>query len=221
MKYPLLTLVLGLGFTDCLGGTAVQTDPDNSMMSDSAQLVQAALASTDAAVQRAAVSSIAAWRTRTIRDTISVVRDSIRRGDSATVKAGITVLGELRAEEAVPLLVEHLTIILPPPPNTALAKGVFPIEEGLFVRALLQIGWPALDPLVKAVQSSDDQRRMFLTAFVLARTLGPDLAVAFVDEHRQGAGEAESERLLRLQELIDTDVRKLRAIREARDHSSR
>lgn len=204
MNHSLLAMATCLGLSVCLLQTPRQPDAADAVSTGCTIPIQN-LASKDALARRAAIEAIVGQHRQTIRETLSLVETAIRDRDSATAKAGIAVLGELRAEEAIPLLVENLTTILPP--EFAGGKAFRPIQEGAFVGALLRIGSPALEPLVKAASKSDDKMRTLLTGFILARLLGTDVALAYVDEHLQKADASEAPRLLHLRDVIDTVVR--------------
>jgi hypothetical protein len=118
-------------------------------------------------------------------------------------KTAILMLGKLRAVEAVPLLVEYL--VLPPverPPGTR--QLVPPQVAHPSVGALIEIGSPCLQPLLKKVEESDDRGTLILAAVVVNQILGPDLAVAAVKLRlKQPKDDKVRERLLQLQERID------------------
>lgn len=118
-----------------------------------------------------------------------------------TAKLAIVLLGEMRAPEAVPLLVDNLKFTLP--------LGVGPSRIESFptmphVQALIDIGLPSADPLVKKVAQSDDEVIRERAAIVIDQILGTDMAVLFVRDRRdRERDEVKRQRLDRLLEQID------------------
>lgn len=95
----------------------------------------------------------------------------------ATAASGIRLLGKLRAAEYVPLLVQKLTFEVffketkrPQPP-----EDLYPA-----VQALIDIGSPALGPLMERLKVDDDKIVQQNGAAVLTGILGPNWARAIL-----------------------------------------
>lgn len=96
-------------------------------------------------------------------------------------KYPVQVLGTLRAEEAVPLLVEHLGYM---PPNRKLGpsdKSSRLLRDMLpCVYALAKIGHPALDAVVKKACETDDSHHVMCAAITLRVAFGADDAITLL-----------------------------------------
>jgi HEAT repeat protein len=109
-----------------------------------------------------------------------IVKEYTQREDRrGAAKTAITLLGELQSERSIPLLVEHLTF------------GVFyketkraqsPEDYYPAVGALVQIGKPALEPVLAKAERTDDATVLRCAALVVKDVLRTD-AARFIREH--------------------------------------
>ncbi len=90
----------------------------------------------------------------------------------------ILLLGRMRADAAIPFLVDNLTF----DGDRAAAAGIRPFDQVYpCVTALGAIGGPAVNRVVASAEASDDGQRHALTAHVLVRALGPELAADYLN----------------------------------------
>ncbi len=124
------------------------------------------------------------------------------------------LLGDLRLAEAVPFLVEQLEFTRPMPVGTGVSGGWTPLVQTTpQLYALIQIGMPSLEPLLKKVVESQSPLIVERAAVVVDGVLGPDLAPLFVAKRvERERDDAKRARLLRLQE----EIGKLEAARQRR-----
>lgn len=93
----------------------------------------------------------------------------------------IALLGELRAEEAVPVLMRNLTY------EVAANVGGYGVKSDLAVRypctkALVAIGLPAVRPLVRKVLEPSDELERELALFALVRIQGVNVTRRILQE---------------------------------------
>jgi hypothetical protein len=126
-----------------------------------------------------------------------------RLPETSTEEA-MLLLGEMRSKKSVPILVENLKFTKPFRARSRVR--LFPDTPQ--IPALIEIGLPSLDPLVKKVASTDDDLIRQRAAIVIDQILGTDMAVFFVqDRVEREKDAAKKERLKRLAEQIDTTER--------------
>lgn len=150
----------------------------------------------------AAVKSVRGQRLHTIsilyRAATQCTKDSTR---SKSADLAMRLLGEIRAEEAVPMLVENIKFTVPPGGGATSIKRFGSMPS---VAALISIGLTSLDPLVKKVASADDDVVCERAAIVINQVLGTDMAILFVqDRGEREKDETKRQRLARLVERID------------------
>lgn len=160
----------------------------------------AQLRSDDPKIREEAVREILRTRQEMIADIENVVRDF--KGDDAresTVKVAITLLGKLRSIESLPLLVDSLTFFSPETKSIRNPDSYFPC-----INALIEIGYPAVDPLLKKVKESDDEDAMRCAAFTLKRMLGKTVAALCIQSHAERQLDVRKRaRLFALQKYLD------------------
>lgn len=131
------------------------------------------LRSSDPRERLAASQEIVRQRAERISATENLLLEFIsvpeRKG---TVGDIMSLLGDLRSEHSVPLLVKYLTF-------TVFYKDVKrpqPISD-LYpaAGALIKIGMPAVDPLVASARETDDDDCLRVSGFVLRKILGDAL----------------------------------------------
>ena len=153
-----------------------------------------ALSSPDRYVREACARGILRRREQEIASVEGVLKDALRdETRKGTARTAIVLLGNLRADRSVPLLVENLDLEVyyleanrPQPP-----EDLYPC-----MGALIQIGMPSLAPVVARATSSDDKMVCRCAAWVVKGVLGKDLAMAYVRERlAQTADAAQKTRL--------------------------
>jgi hypothetical protein len=139
-------------------------------------------------------------RLNTIKNIESNVRDLI--GDDSrkgTVRTSIVLLGKLRAVEAVPILVEHLTffVFYKEVKHTQPWQDAYPC-----VQALSDIGFVSLDPLLNQVEQTDDENYLRCSAVVCRKVLGDEMTEKYIENRIDHT--TDSVRRGRLQRLKST-----------------
>jgi hypothetical protein len=148
----------------------------------------AAVASDDPATRNQALTSLESARSTRINALIEIARTNIddpQRGVFIAADA-IHALGDERAIEAVPFLVEHLTFS--PTVNTNIlhgpaGRGAGPYEVHPCMWALMSIGNPSLGPLIEAVERRDPVQDKYFagcTAVVIFEVLGTTNSRAYL-----------------------------------------
>jgi hypothetical protein len=122
----------------------------------------------------------------------------------ANTEMAILLLGEFRAPKAAEGLVEILKFnIHPPGPSANILYHHTPQ-----VMALIQIGLPSLDPLIKKVATTDDDIIRERAAIVIDQILGTDMGVFYTrDRQNRENDPLKRQRLKRLTEQIDKTER--------------
>lgn len=102
------------------------------------------------------------------------------KGDrKGTLYSAIKLLGDLHANEAIPLLVKHLTLEV----FYKDTKRTQPIEDRYpAVGALIKIGLPALKVLLTEIEISNDNKMSDLVSYIFIKDLGPAVAKKYVEE---------------------------------------
>jgi len=204
-----LLRVIPLAWT-VLTYTALLAAEDASKV-DSAPLKESdvveALRSGDRNEEDKIISRICAQRLQVLSGLHRVVQVGVSHPEQErAVKRAMELLGLFRANEAVALLVGNIRFTLRHPGKAS------PFADMPAVRSLIQIGLPALDPLVKAVAESDDPMIRERAALVINQVLGTDLALVFVrDRRHREPYELQRQRLTRLIEQIENVERKRRS----------
>lgn len=117
-----------------------------------------------------------------------------------TTQQAILLMGQIRDEKAVPVLLENLKFTA----KSSSGFGVIFYETTPAVRALIDIGLPSLDPLLKNAAITDDEVIRERAAIVIDQVLGTDMAVLFVQDRRdREKNDLKRQRLTRLIEQID------------------
>jgi hypothetical protein len=137
------------------------------------------LLSADIRDRRAVVGEVLANR-KAIAERVLRVAEKTVENEPEKAKTAVILLGKLRYSKAVPFLVKHLQMLSPP----AVMKGTEPFlkiqRDYPCVRALIEIGTPSLDPLLKKLSQSNDDRTLNLTAAVYKELLGEKVALAYI-----------------------------------------
>jgi len=163
--------------------------------------VFARLRSEDPAIRDTAAAEIMAARGTTIRKCEEIVRDSIRdENHKGTTKTSILLLGKLRSQESVPLLVEHLPyeVFYKDTKRPQIFEDRCPC-----VKALIEIGVPSVDRVVEKTKKSRDEKVTRCAAAVLRGVLGAGAGRAYVQEKMaRTADVTEKEGLMRILKAI-------------------
>jgi translation initiation factor 2B subunit (eIF-2B alpha/beta/delta family) len=155
------------------------------------------LRSEDMADREAMAALVEQCRLKTIENLESNVRDLVSEGSrDKTVQTSILLLGRLRAVEAVPLLVEHLTF-------SVFYKQTTPWWDGHpCIQALSDIGFVSLDPLLKQAEQTDDKEYLRCAQLVCMNVLGSEMAEKYIENRIEHT--TDSVRRGRLQRLKST-----------------
>jgi len=167
------------------------------------------LSSSDANQRAETAQRIRARRFQTVSALYQVATRALRDpSQELSAKTAMLLLGELGGKEAIPLLLDNIKFTVRAPAS-GLRGGYFRTMPA--VDALIDIGLPSLDPLVKRVADSDDEVTRERAAIVVAQVLGADLGLLFVrDRQQREANQAKRDRLGKLSEQIDTVERQRR-----------
>jgi HEAT repeat protein len=115
-------------------------------------------------------------------------------------EAAISLLGELRDKDAATGLVEMLKFTM----NPTGPSGRKLYHTTPKIPALINIGLPSLDPLIRKVASTDDEVIRERAGIVIDQILGTDMAVFFVRDRRdRETDDTKRQRLNRLLDQID------------------
>ncbi|MGI0044369.1 MAG: hypothetical protein ACRD47_11720 [Nitrososphaeraceae archaeon] len=134
---------------------------------------------------------------------LKAAKRGIQKGDDPPIVGlHIRALGRLKAEQAVPFLIDNITYSGLPrkmrfgsPPSSE--------ERNPCIYALIKIGYPAIDPLLDRV-ASDQQFNQSAAARVLVLSLGAEQAKALVRLRISKENEqSKSDRLLHLMKSIN------------------
>ena len=144
----------------------------------------------------------------TIFELMHLVQNSIlERDQKKTAKIAIRLLGDLRAVEAISLLVDNLTVatfydeITGQVYSSGEMTRIRVIDDDYScVGALIKIGSPSIEPLITKAEETDDELFNKLTAIVLVKVLNPRIAVAYLSDRLEH--QADSIRRKRLTVLL-------------------
>jgi len=125
-----------------------------------------------------AVEAVLGARHTTTQAVLEIAREFVGRDDrKGTAKSAIILLGQVRATEAVPFLVEQLDFLV----FYKESKRPQPTEDAHpCVDALIRIGLPSLKPLLGRVQQTEDEKILRLASVVFEKVLDKKAAVAFI-----------------------------------------
>lgn len=129
-------------------------------------------------VRASAISAIVAGRREEASKVAAVVEKYLAGSRPATVKDSMLLLGKLRASEYVPLLVRNLTF------HASYKDRKRPpgAEDTPAVQALIDIGAPALRPVLERASAEDNVAVHAAAAAVFEGVLGRPWAVALLSE---------------------------------------
>jgi len=117
----------------------------------------------------------------------------------------VIVLGEYRAQEAVPVLLQHFE--WDDAARGGIFNGITPREEitekgGAVTMALIQIGTPAISAILKKMAEVDDIKTIRKCAFICNRIEGPEMTQFRLDGLL--AKETDPKKRTRIQSALDT-----------------
>ena len=153
------------------------------------------LKSQDGSQRKAAAQSILDNRLETIESLEVVAKDAIpNQSQNPTATAAVRLLGAMRAREAVPFLIGNITFT-----DAKYAQNrMTGVEEHLpCVGALIGIGEPSLDPLLKKAEASNNEKISQITALVLFRILDKNVAIFAVQDRLKHVSDAKAQDSLR------------------------
>lgn len=161
-----------------------------------------ALLSRDGNQRKRAMWAVRAQHLRTVRKLREIVVSKTPHADQQhAADAAIRLLGELRAKEAVPILIDNLAFTYRLPVG---ASALPPFPSMPSVAALIEIGLPCLDPLIRRVAETDDIIVRERAAIVLDQVIGTDMAVLYVrDRCDREKDDARRQRITSLAQQID------------------
>jgi hypothetical protein len=167
------------------------------------------LLSTDAADQdegarlaRGPNSSVALWCAQIISPRLPAPEDD-RLLQTAMLLAGEVGTFDLSQRSLVEALVGRMEFTMSGPAKAA-GGAADEFARMPQIGAMIQIGLPCLDPLVKKVGASDSRVVLERSAIVIDEILGTEMAILYVkDRCRREADPVRRQRLQRLEEQID------------------
>ena len=119
-------------------------------------------------------------RRETIEELEKIVRRFIKdENRKGTAKTAIVLLGKLRSVECVPLLAENLALYVfyKDRKRTQSLEDAFPC-----VGALIEIGKPAVSPMIKNLETSEDEKVRELSARVIRYVEGPEIGRIVIEK---------------------------------------
>jgi HEAT repeat protein len=145
-------------------------------------------------VREAAVSKILKSRDADIDQIVGIVERSVpQEGKKAIARDNIVLLGRLRATKAVPVLVRLLTFQVP-----YLATRPQTIDDSCpAAGALIEIGSPALAPVLERIRNEDGDILQWASAAVFRGVLGERWASLVLEKEIQNSLQPEKEQRLR------------------------
>jgi len=172
-------VIYGQYGNDAQHGKEVAQKSESVMDSNISKLLSQ-LQSDDKSVRDLAKHNIIIQRQQSIQSLQRIITDQSTRGDKQeTVSIAISLLGELRADEAVQLLVDQLTF--------QHFRKHLQSDEDLYpsVGALINIGLQSIQPLLHKVENTDDKTIHILSGYVIYKVLGMPYATMYVDKYKQ------------------------------------
>ena len=157
------------------------------------------LADESESVRKGAAAEILKSRQAEIQRLITIVERGVANDRKAAVRDGMLLLGQLRAVEAVPMLVQRLTFQVP-----YLATRPQPIEDLCpAVQALIDIGSPSLRPVLERIEGEDGDILQRAGAAVFRGVLGETWAMTQLESRiRSGATGVRTDRLRQVVEKL-------------------
>jgi hypothetical protein len=153
---------------------------------------------------RAAASAEILSRQRADHEKVAAVvaKYAAEEGRGGTVKDSMLLLGKLRAAEHVPLLVRYLTfeVFYKNTKRPQTTEDLYPA-----VQALVDIGAPALRPVLERASKEDSETVQRTAAAVLRGVLGRAWATAVLSEEIRSAAQSQvKEKLERVLRQVQT-----------------
>jgi hypothetical protein len=131
---------------------------------------------------------------------ISIVKDEQNMEKAPVLFAdAIIKLGQLRAVEAIPLLIKNIAFLDPREEPPIWPYSI--VTRRVAVKALVAIGKPSVEPILKAVRQEDTRLRLILMSGVIYGVEGPLGGADRVAEEEKKV-EAEKERLARAKAFV-------------------
>jgi hypothetical protein len=154
----------------------------------------------DAVARQAAMAEILAARDEADRQVAAILERRVEAVDrQGTVKDCMLLLGKLHATAYVPLLVKHLTF-QSFYKNTKRPQTLQDLHPA--VPALIDMGTPAIKPVLARLEAEDDANLQRLGAAVLRGVLGQAWAILIVEDAQRSASDPVRARLTQVLELL-------------------
>ena len=158
------------------------------------------ITSSDAAARVVAAQELREKRTSLIKCLLVIAEKQIKAGELHSSKElAIELLGEFRAEEAVPLLVSEIEFEAPVKILGDLdVAAAYPAA-----RALAKVGIPAVEEIVRRLEGPASEKRMKLFATVFRLVDGDDIAVLRAElALKKAEGQQQKKNIEQLIELL-------------------
>jgi len=156
--------------------------------------LEARLSSEDPRERAVGARSALEKRAASVRAAMAVVKrfapDPERGG---TARDAMRLLGEMRAAEAIPVLVEHMTVSVF---YKSSKRPQVPDDAYPAVGALVDIGLPSIEPVVAKAVGSDDPKVTRCAGVVVRLALGDAIARAYVKMRIDAEGDKIKKRRL-------------------------
>lgn len=149
-------------------------------------------------------------RQRVIADLVAFLeRGYLGLNAPAATATAIDILGELRAEEAIPVLLNYLTF-RPVDPSDLGFDGRLKAVMPPAVNALAKIGEPAIAPLLERVRRSGPREHALAAtaANVLLAIAGPRQAATLIQRELDGASKRAQRRLQAVLDYVPPEQRR-------------
>lgn len=163
--------------------------------------------SADVSVRESAAHAIDTRSRRALFQCCQVILEGSDSDDKAlAAKTSCWLLGRFRSREAVPVLVDKLTLSIPREDDFVRMAGL--ADRYPCAAALIEIGLPAIDPVVAKAEQSDDNEVMKVSCIVIQRVLGDVLGNAYLaDRIAKQTDSKRKAKLERMQVLLDQSRR--------------
>lgn len=145
-------------------------------------------------------------RTDRINELIKLLETSKMRSEekvfNGSIHYAINALGELRAKEAIPVLIKFLEFV----PDDFVVEEAVPTEAYYIATiALREIGSPAVEPLLKELLSDSFERRKN-AAWCLKEILNLDIALLIISKYKERRSVEDTEKI----NSVETYLKKIK-----------
>jgi hypothetical protein len=140
-------------------------------------------------------------RRKIVTEIEKIVKEFVNNPDrKGTAKTSIVLLGKLRSEHSIPILLENLTLEV----FYKEAKRPQTVEDRFpSVSALIEIGSAAVEPVLAKVEGSDNETVTLCAATILEKVMGKEKAVNYVNQRvKLRTNATQQQRLIRLSQRL-------------------